>query len=951
MNPGSLEPSGAGPEPLGRALGSPFHSSRLAGMKAKRQNDSRSLPCFCFTSSSSGSADPSATPRPLFRLLRSFRPEDTAEALSCPADSKRNTGSGYQTLADSLLNFSQIGCLPKSLDLSRLDDARATKTTVDEQDDINHGIALGELVSYIDDARMDALVAPVFKLVDLTRLYTTRLEQLGTVLTGRVHSTKLKDRIITYFPDLEEHKSGRDIMLAFNQDVGSALQKACEHDADSEGVCLARAANIVRRDMLKMKTTFSGSFETHCQEQSVPTSLVALVAMILNGPNIQEQSCHSSVSTATLTVSQLLMFNSYAHHRESTSTTESTRHSHNRETPLPVYLGTLIHTKTRKRDLVDTLFHLGLSISYDRVLSISTDLGDRICRFFQKEGTVCPPELKSGLFTTGAVDNIDHNPSSTSAQDSFHGTGISLFQHPNSDSRGVQRVVPDDTATSAAHLPQSYTIVPPVVRGKCDPPVPKLAGPNKSDCQLIPQAMQMEYRWLEQMEKTVISDTPLQGDETVSWAAYHASKQSIPEEPECSVTLTSLLPLFYDQAKSVAMIRHSMDVVKRAVDILNPGVASTGTADSFLKAAHVTRTRRAHQVTASSLYLLLKEAYSQYTSGLEEGQDPMPLDDWCAERVDASPQFQFWFIILQLELAVLIYVRSVREENFLLYTDALSKLVPWFFALGHTNYARWIPVHLRDMVTLVTKHPSVYAQFLAGNFTVKKTTHAFSAIALDQAHEQNNALVKGDGGAVGLTENPAALRRWMVSGPEMARLISEFQATTEKRMKKTELKHHEQTKHTQVAFARDVRALTRVMGEMGNPFCEDSKDLLVLDSRDLADPAVINTLHQIEKLGQEQYDTYVNERLVHQTKPITDPIKRNNLHIFSRPPVREKSRTQFQVLSLKNDCSLFSRLFIASQTRDGDLDEFFAHENQACPLHCHKWAKSDLEQSLIWLGA
>ncbi|KAJ8397883.1 hypothetical protein AAFF_G00435720 [Aldrovandia affinis] len=183
------------------------------------------------------------------------------------------------------------------------------------------------------------------------------------------------------------------------------------------------------------------------------------------------------------------------------------------------------------------------------------------------------------------------------------------------------------------------------------------------------------------------------------------------------------------------------------------------------------------------------------------------------------------------------------------------------------------------MVTLVTKHPSVYAQFLAGNFTVKKTTHAFSAIALDQAHEQNNALVKGDGGAVGLMENPAALRRWMVSGPEMARLISEFQATTEKRMKKTELKHHEQTKHTQVSFARDVRALTRVMGKTGNPFCEDSKDLLVLDSRDLADPAFINTLHQIEKLGQEQYDT----------------------------------------------------LFIASQTRDGDLDEFFAHENQACP--------------------
>jgi hypothetical protein len=62
---------------------------------------------------------------------------------------------------------------------------------------------------------------------------------------------------------------------------------------------------------------------------------------------------------------------------------------------------------------------------------------------------------------------------------------------------------------------------------------------------------------------------------------------------------------------------------------------------------------------------------------------------------------------------------------------------------------------------------------MKGNFTVNKTTHNFSAIALDHAHEQNNASVKGDGGAVGLTENPTALRRWMVSGPEMARVIGE----------------------------------------------------------------------------------------------------------------------------------------------------------------------------------
>ena len=66
---------------------------------------------------------------------------------------------------------------------------------------------------------------------------------------------------------------------------------------------------MVQKDVLKVKTVFCGLFDTNCQEQSVPTSLLALVAMILNGPNIQEQSRQSSVSTPTLTISQLLMFN------------------------------------------------------------------------------------------------------------------------------------------------------------------------------------------------------------------------------------------------------------------------------------------------------------------------------------------------------------------------------------------------------------------------------------------------------------------------------------------------------------------------------------------------------------------------------------------------------------------------------------------------------------------
>jgi len=49
------------------------------------------------------------------------------------------------------------------------------------------------------------------------------------------------------------------------------------------------------------------------------------------------------------------------------------------------------------------------------------------------------------------------------------------------------------------------------------------------------------------------------------------------------------------------------------------------------------------------------------------------------------------------------------------------------------------------------------------------------------------------------------------------------------------------------AFERDLRSLVNTIEEIGNPFTEDSSDLVALDSRDIADPALIDTVRQIEK--------------------------------------------------------------------------------------------------------
>ena len=106
----------------------------------------------------------------------------------------------------------------------------------------------------------------------------------------------------------------------------------------------------------------------------------------------------------------------------------------------------------------------------------------------------------------------------------------------------------------------------------------------------------------------------------------------------------------------------------------------------------------------------------------------------------------------------------------------VTKIAPWMFALDHTHYSRWLPVHIRDMTLLSENHPRIYAEFCAGKFVVYKTCNKFSAMAIDQCHEQNNAVIKESGGAVGLMMNPGALRRWTVAGPEVVRMVNEFEA-------------------------------------------------------------------------------------------------------------------------------------------------------------------------------
>ena len=184
-----------------------------------------------------------------------------------------------------------------------------------------------------------------------------------------------------------------------------------------------------------------------------------------------------------------------------------------------------------------------------------------------------PTQAFTGVFTTAAVDNSDQNPSSVTAQGAFHGTGISLFQHPSSDAPGEEQEVlsienqPSKTKR-LARLPDSYTAVRPVILPRSEPAVPPLQGSFVRICPGMEEAFSLEYKSLQNVGDELnreISQNILQ----ISRAAFHAN-QPLPHR-ENQLGRSSLLPLFQEEAAPAAMICHAIDVITKAVDFLNQG--------------------------------------------------------------------------------------------------------------------------------------------------------------------------------------------------------------------------------------------------------------------------------------------------------------------------------------------------------------------------------------------
>lgn len=316
-----------------------------------------------------------------------------------------------------------LTCMVKLRNRYRSLTRKQNQTPEDTDEKMNESRAFVELTRYIEESVNSGTL--LFKLSEIHSLYVTRLEELG--IKKLVNKTRLKGHLLERFPEAQEQYDGRNTVLVFKEGMRNMLQDALKiRDFSEDALILAKAATLVRKDIFSHQGfKFTGCFPAQCQEDSIPSSLKSLVSMILNGSNLKDQGKRDS--QASLTVGQSIIYNTKG---KTSRTAVKTRHTLEREPPLPIYIGINVHALSRSKTLIQQLYQMGISISYDRIMEIEDWIATSTCERFIEDGVVTPACLRKGLFTVGALDNLDHNPSSTTSLTSFHGTGISLFQLP-----------------------------------------------------------------------------------------------------------------------------------------------------------------------------------------------------------------------------------------------------------------------------------------------------------------------------------------------------------------------------------------------------------------------------------------------------------------------------------------------------------------------------------------
>ena len=192
-----------------------------------------------------------------------------------------------------------------------------------------------------------------------------------------------------------------------------------------------------------------------------------------------------------------------------------------------------------------------------------------------------------------------------------------------------------------------------------------------------------------------------------------------------------------------------------------------------------------------------------------------------------------------------IYQHLIKHTNMPMLKDISSHLDQNQFALRSLYKLFYI---IRG---IASPYSSTYIYYICriqcnDSSVVQKTKILFLSITLDHAHEQVNAIVKGEGGALGLSEKPTSLRGWVVGSSELAQMVDEFNKVI---LISESQNHHENRTAIQNDFPKDVANQVSSFAELGIPFKEVEGNLRANHTNDVMDEEIVWTVRAVRQLG------------------------------------------------------------------------------------------------------
>ena len=145
-----------------------------------------------------------------------------------------------------------------------------------------------------------------------------------------------------------------------------------------------------------------------------------------------------------------------------------------------------------------------------------------------------------------------------------------------------------------------------------------------------------------------------------------------------------------------------------------------------------------------------------------------------------SSTFAYWDEFLEMVEILLRFIRAERNAIWSLHINALSDMLPYFFAYDRINYARCASVYLSDMKSLPITAGNVYNEFINGNHPIKRAAGTFNQVWTDLALEQSvNRDSKVKGGIVGFTQQKDTVNRWLLTAHKRANIVSSVKTMCE----------------------------------------------------------------------------------------------------------------------------------------------------------------------------